>query len=243
MVQSAGLLASESKMHRASLIIALWAAFALLISAGGYAMLRACDLEILPLFGNACQASTYAGDLAIEREREVSLRSHIHAAEIRVALIPVCPRPIMDKPVKANDPQAVQKFEIPKNIEDLKGCWQSSRGDIDIVSDDAEQRRLGQARFCYCFKKNGRGIAQIRYADGEVCSTGLTARLLPDSVAMHHEAIDCRNNIGLVAADITCRNDSQSKEATCEIAGRGQRADKVVEQFIRVGNDYCGWGG
>jgi hypothetical protein len=223
-------------MHRAGLI-ALWIAFALLISAGGYVMLRACDLEILPLFGNACQTQTYSGDLVTARERQASLHSRIHAAEIRVALIAVCSRP-----VKPDDRQAVRKFEIPKDIEDLEGCWQSSRGDIDIVSDDAEQRHLGQARFCYCFRNNGQGIAQIRYADGEVCSTALTARLLPGSVTMHHEAIDCRHNTGLVAGAITCRNDGQSSEATCEIAGRGQSGNKVVEQFVHVGNDYCGWG-
>jgi hypothetical protein len=230
-------------MYRAGPIIVLWTVFALVILTGGYAMLRACDLGFLPLFENTCEAPAFTTALMAERAKQASLRFDMHAAEIRLALLPICPRRVSSELPKGDELQSAQKFEVPRKVEDLKGCWQSSHGDIDIVSDDAEQRHLGRARFCYCFRSDGQGTAQIHYTDGEVCSTGLTARILPDSVLMHHEAIDCRKNTGLVAADITCSNDGQSNETNCEIAGLGQRANKVIEQFVHVSDDYCGWSG
>src|SRR5271168_4534711 len=121
-------------MHRTGLSVALWAVFALAILTGGYAMLRACDLQHLPLFGyTACEAPARIRDLAAEREREADLRSNIHAAEIRLALLPICVKPVLQKPpepkvvlpkapdskppepepAENDNPQVAEKFEVP----------------------------------------------------------------------------------------------------------------------------------
>ena len=233
--------------------IALWTVFALLILTGGYAMLRACDLEHLPLFGHAsCEAPARIRDLATEREREADLRSNIHTAEIRLALLPICAKPLAPKPLapkppdleppKQDDQQVVQKFEVPKKFEDLKGCWQSARGDIDIWTNDAKREHLGTARICYCFNDNGRGAVQIRYTDGDVCRANLSAQISPDHVFMHHGKVNCRTHGYIVAADVTCGN-NQSNEAVCEIQTLGESREKLSERFIHVTNEYCGWSG
>jgi hypothetical protein len=250
-------------MRQAGLRAALWSAFALLILTGGYVMLRACDFGFAPLFGStSCAVPAHEAELAAEREKQAHLRSSIHNAEIRLALLPACPIPappkIPDPPPKPVDlpkpvdppkpadppkPQITEKFEIPKKVEELKGCWQSTRGDIEIVSDDAQEKPLGNARFCYCFGSNGRGMVQILYSDGDVCRAGLIARITSDHVLMHHDKVNCRKHSYYVATDITCGNDDQSSDTTCEIHNLGKIGNKSSEQFIRVTNEHCNWGG
>jgi hypothetical protein len=250
-------------MRQTGLSVTLWAIFALAILTGGYAMLRACDLEHLPLFGYAsCEAPARIRDLAAEREREADLRSKIHAAEIRLALLPICskpapqkppelkvvlpkppePKPPEPKPAENDNPQVAEKFEVPKKIEDLKGCWQSARGDIEIVSDDAAKTPTGTARFCYCFKSDGRGIALMRFNDGDVCRAPLTARINPGQVFMHHGKVPCQRHNPHVGSNITCSR-NQSDETTCEIQDLGRNGEKLSEQFIRVSDESCGWNG
>jgi hypothetical protein len=245
-------------MRQTGLSVALWAIFALAILTGGYAMLRACDLERLPLFGyTSCEAPAHIRDLATEREREADLRSRIHAAEIRLALLPICykpapqkppelkvvlPKPPEAKPPKEDAPQFVEKFEMPKTLEDLKGCWQSARGDIDIITNDAERKHIGTARFCYCFRSDGHGIALMRFDDGDICRAPLIARINPGKVFMHHGEVPCRRHVPHVGSNITCSQD-QSDETTCEIQDLGRNKEKLSEQFIRVSDESCGWSG
>ncbi len=238
-------------MRQPGLNAVLWGAFALIILTGGYVMLRACDFGFLPIFGPAsCAAPTQAAELAAEHEREAHLRSGIHPEEIRLALLPACPDPLPPKPLEPKpiavqpkpNPEIVEKFELPKKIEELKGCWQSARGDIDIVSDDAEQRHLGTARYCYCFRNNGRGVVQILFTDGDICRAGLIARLSPDKVVMHHDKVFCQRHPYYVASDITCGND-QSDQTSCEIRNLGRNGNISTEQFIRVSDEHCHWSG
>jgi hypothetical protein len=238
-------------MRQAGLNAALWSAFALLILVGGYVMLRACDLGFKPLFGSAsCAAPTLEAELATEREKRVLLQSRIHAEEIRFALLPACPIslppkppappqpvPPEPKPDPKPDPQIVQKFEIPKHVEDLKGCWQSARGDLDIYDGD---KLFGKARFCYCFGNNGRGKVLIRYTDGDVCQTDLTARLSTDQVFMHHGTVSCRKNGTYAGSDITCRNDRPDRTICHE---KSVQAGERTEEFVRVSDEHCGWNG
>jgi hypothetical protein len=229
-------------MRQAGLNAVLWGAFALLILTGGYVMLRACDLGFLPLFGaSSCAAPAQAAEFAAEREREAHLRSGIHSEEIRLALLPACPQPLPLKPPEPKpNPQIVQKFEIPKKVEELKGCWQSARGDLVIVDD--EEKPVGTARFCYCFGSNGRGVVQILYTDSDICRAGLIARISPDHVFMHHDKVSCRQHGFFVASDITCGND-QSDQTSCEITNLNKNRTKITEQFIRVSDEHCSWGG
>lgn len=244
-------------MRQAGLNAVLWSAFALLILTGGYIMLRACDFGFASLFGStSCAVPTHEAELAAEREKQDHLRSGIHDAEIHLALLPACPIPAPPrapdpppkpvdppKPPELSKPQITEKFEVPKKVEELKGCWQSARGDIDIVSDDAEERLLGKARFCYCFGSGGRGVVQILYSDGDICRAGLIARITTDRVLMHHDKVTCRKHSFYVATDITCGNNDQSNDTTCEIHNLGKNSSTSSEQFIRVTNEHCNWGG
>jgi len=237
-------------MRRTGLHAALWGVFALLTLMGGYTMLRACDLGIAPLFGaTACAAPPADAGVAAERGRQDKLRAELHSAELRLAQLPICklppkprpdPKPIVEKPPEPKPP--IEKFEVPKKVEDLKGCWQSARGDIEIVSDDAEQKHIGNARICYCFKNDGRGIVQVTYTDGDICRAPLTAKIRTSKVFMHHDNVNCQKHPYHVAADITCGN-GPSNETTCEIKNLGRTANKFSEQFVRVSEDYCGFSG
>jgi hypothetical protein len=259
-------------MRRTGLYAVLWAVFAAVTLAGGYTMLKACDLGLMPLFGaSACAAAPSNKSLAAERERQDKLRADLHSAEIRLVQLPICPLPPKPKPleqVKLPDPvkppepveqpepkkeepkqedvktdePPVEKFEIPKTLADLKGCWQSARGDIDMVLDNAEETPAGKARICYCFGSNGRGKAQFLYTDGDVCQAGLIARLSPDRVFMHHGRAACRKSRSQNPADITCSSD-QSNQTSCEIQSLGKYRSRVTEQFIRVSDEHCKWGG
>jgi hypothetical protein len=251
------------KLQHRSLHAVLWGVFALLTLAGGYTMLRACDLGIRPLFGfSFCIAPQSDTALAAERERQDQLRTNLHSAELRLAQLPICPpppKPVPPKPVPppkpvtppkpvpppdpVPPPKPVENLNDIKKVEDLKGCWQSAGGDIDIVTDDAEHKPLGKARFCYCFGDSGRGTAQVRYTDGDLCRAPLQAKTQPGKVLLHHEQIPCQTHGPFIGEDITCAN-SQSNETTCEIQNLGKNLrQKFSQQFIRVTEEHCGWGG
>ncbi|HXW23840.1 MAG TPA: hypothetical protein VEK73_03760, partial [Xanthobacteraceae bacterium] len=66
-------------------------------------------------------------------------------------------QPPLQTPPRQTSPAEDEQLKIPERVADLNGCWRSERGDIDLVSDDAEQRPVGKVRICYCFGSNGRG--------------------------------------------------------------------------------------
>jgi hypothetical protein len=236
-------------MRQAELNAVLWGAFALLILTGGYVMLRACDLGFAPLFGvTACSAPLPDDKLAAEREREAQLRSSIHTEEIRLALLPACPQPLplppTPKPAPQPKPPIAEEFKVPEKVEELKGCWQTARGDIEMTTDDAARTPIGKVRICYCFRSDGRGMVQSRYTDGDICQGSLRARISPDHkhVFMHHDQVNCQKHGYQVAADITCGNDD-SNQSSCEIQNLGRIGNKFTEQFIKVSDEHCGWNG
>jgi hypothetical protein len=249
-------------MRQTGLKTILWVAFAVLILTGGYVMLRACDFGFAPLFGStSCAGPAHAAELAAERERQDHLRTGIHKEEIRLALLPACPKPlppkplppkpqpIIQQPIEQPIQQPIQKpiveqFKIPDKVEELKGCWQSANGDIEMSTDDAAHTSLGKVRICYCFRANGQGMVQSRYTDGDVCQGGLTARLSPDHkrVFLHHDQAPCQKHGPQVAADITCGND-KSDRTQCEIQNLGVTHNKFTQEFIRVSDEHCGWNG
>jgi len=236
-------------MRRTVVTAGLWAGFTILMLSGGYATLRACDLGIAPLFGaSACAAPPADASVTAERERQDKLRTELHSAELRLAQLPICkppplkpePKPIVEKPPEPKPP--VEPFRVPDKIEDLKGCWQSARGDIEMISDDAERKHVGNARFCYCFKSNGRGAVQVRYTDGDTCRAPLIAKIRAGKVFMHHDKVPCRKRSNVNGEDITCGND-ESNGTTCEMEVLGQHREKLTEKFIRVTEEYCGFRG
>jgi hypothetical protein len=258
------------RMLRTLTSAVLWAAFTALLLGGADRMLRACDLGLLPLFGAlTCAPAPVDAALQVERERRATLRASLHAAQVSLAELPICappqsakvvelPDPIKPpEPPKAVDPpkrpepvnppepepKPSEKLVIPKKVEDLKGCWQSARGDIVIYADTPGQKPVATGRFCYCFADNGRGTARIKYDDGRICSGPLVAKLRPDKLSMRHNKLACTGDEKFSPQDIVCVR-SETGETTCESRSFGKYAIvKRLEEYVRVSEDECDWHG
>jgi hypothetical protein len=146
--------------------IAGWATFAFLIGCCGYLALAACDLGIRPLFAlRYCSVPASPDRLADQRARETGLRDRIHEAEMRLARLPVCaapsPSPLPPEPKKeakvvpptpqptptpqpspTATPELPEQLKIPKNLSELKGCWQSVQGDLHMTMTSTTRRAM-----------------------------------------------------------------------------------------------------
>jgi hypothetical protein len=244
---------------------ALWAAFAALAVSIGVLFLAACDLGIKPLFGlRYCAFGAAANGLTAERERERDLRVRLHEAELRIAQLPACsqnvppplpapappaPEPVPPAPESSPasppppppEPPKQDQLKIPTRLDELRGCWQSVRGDLDIVSDDAEQRPIGKVRKCFCFGANGRGKARWLFTDGRTCETGLRAQLRPGELAIQHTGAPCSDGSRNVPEAIACRAE-ESGAATCDVQSLGKMRTRTTnEKYTRVSDAHCNW--
>ena len=237
---------------------ALWVFFAALLVACGVVVLRACELGPLPLFGQRyCVASKPDDPLAAERGRAQELQARIREAELRIAEKPSCPPPTIapepdnPQPIKEvpppnpnpEPPKVEEQLKIPTKIADLKGCWESVRGDLDIVTDDERELPIGKVRKCYCFGANGRGQLKLSYTDGAKCRAPISADLRADTLRMHQPEFQCAwrgQNRGLVPFEITCRGVAGGEAALCDIQSLGRRRNFTSgEQYRRVEKDHC----
>jgi hypothetical protein len=222
-----------------------WGVFAALLVAIGIVFLAACDLNIRPLFGlRYCVSHAHAPDLRAQREHERELQNRVHEAELRLAQLPVCtpspkPQP-KDKDVPSPSPKEKEaELKVPSRLEDLRGCWQSLRGDIEIVSDDAEAKPMGKVRMCYCFGTNGRGKAKWQFTDGRSCETGLTATLKDNELDMAHGSANCTDHSTMVPAEITCKGQADG-DTNCDTQSLGQTRRRAVdEKYQRVSDEHC----
>jgi hypothetical protein len=234
-----------------------WVVFALVVVACGERMLSACDLGWQPLFGlRYCRAEAAPDPIAAERARELELRAKLHEVELRIARLPACAPPPRQEPSRAAPPQRTEatppqqlppappppeELTIPRTLADLKGCWQSVRGDLPIVTDDEEQRPLGKVRICYCFDDNGRGNVRYTYTDGERCTTTLRTRLSPDQLSFTHRRLRCDHRRGyIVPAETVCKSDAPGTAATCDRQTYGRISTKQTgERYRRVSEEHC----
>ena len=228
-----------------------WAAFVLMIGIVAYLTLAACDLGLHPLFGlSYCRAQAASDPLARERERERNLLDRLHEAQLNISKLPVClpetPRREPDR--RAEDvtptptPTPDERLTIPRSMNDLKGCWQSVRGDIRMVSDDAEERPTGTVRICYCLDGSGKGTTRYLYQDGARCIGPLRAQLSQERLLMNHGRINCTSRDGryVVPADIVCSNKSGDEAASCDQTSRGRFPRTTNdEKYRRVSPEYC----
>jgi len=233
-------------------LIAGWITFAFLIGCCSYLALAACDLGIRPLFAlGYCSVHAAPDRLADQRARERDLRDRIHEAELRLARLPVCaapppppPEPKKEAKVAAPIPQPTptpeptpqpqEQLKIPKNLSELKGCWQSERGDMPLVTDDAEQRPVGDVRVCYCFGDNGRGSVRYRYTDGRKCNDRVRARL-SDGKLIINQPEGC-----VVRSEITCQSQGEGNSATCDNVSYGHtKGGYTDEKYQRVTAEHC----
>ena len=127
-----------------------------------------------------------AGSLLREQERRADLRDRLRQAQLQLARKPICALPVKEA-LSAPEPtpspqleprqQTEEVMKFPEKIEDLKGCWQSERGDIDVVADTPERKPWGKVRICFCFGTNGRGSIRYRFFEGDRCLGPLSAKL------------------------------------------------------------------
>lgn len=235
--------------------IALWLILVVLLAASGVVTLRACDLKLLPLFGGRyCPAPAPASDdaLTAERARARDLEERVREAELRIAEKPVCappappPAPKPEAKIEPNPPpppQPEQQLKIPHKIAELKGCWESVRGDLDIISDDEEQRPIGKVRKCYCFGARGAGELKMSYSDGAKCRAPISAELDGDLLKIHQPRFDCAwrgQQRGLVPGEILCHGaGGESEAASCDYRYLGRIPTHGVEQYRRVAAGHC----
>jgi hypothetical protein len=238
-----------------------WLIFALLLIAGGWLMLTACELRPLPLFGYAyCPRPSPLDALVPESERERGLRSRLKSAEARLATLPTCQPTATPEPPRAPTPNpsaspaptpsptpapsaspTPEVMKMPRRISDLKGCWRSERGDIEIVSDDEQQKLIGKVRICYCLGENGTGAVLENFTDSDTCKGALRAKLEPNRLSMHHDRLGCSGNKGgIVPEDIICRGDS-GEAVTCDTTSLGRMTGlgPKNERFQRVAAEDC----
>jgi hypothetical protein len=234
-----------------------WAGFVLVAGGCCYLMLAACDLGIHPIFGlNYCSERGASDRLADQHARERDLRTQIHEAELRIARLPTCmagppPPPEPRKQVQNDTPpppppppppdKAHEELKIPQSLAELKGCWQSVRGDIPMVSDDAERRPEGNVRICYCFTDNGRGATRYIYEDGGKCIGPLRSRLSNGQLVINHGRINCSGNHGFVVpTEIDCSAPTEGDSATCDLHFKGEYPETTTdEKYQRVSPEHC----
>jgi len=234
--------------------IVLWLVLAALLSVCGLLTLRACDLGPIPLFGGRyCATAAQTDALAVERARARDLEERVREAELRIAEKPACAPPQQPEKRREPSPPPVntptvppvppeQQLTVPKKISELKGCWESVRGDLEIVSDDEERRPIGKVRQCYCFGARGVGEFELSYSDGAKCRAPITAELDDDALKIHQPRFHCvwkGQQRGLVPTEIVCHG-AQSEAASCEYETLGRMHTKGVEQYRRVPLGHCG---
>jgi hypothetical protein len=136
-----------------------------------------------------------------------------------------------------------EELTIPQQLSDLKGCWQSVRGDIPMVSDDEKRRPEGNVRICYCFGDNGRGTTRYIYTDGGKCIGPLRARLSSARLLIDHRRISCTgpgNHGYVVPGEITCKGQVGGNSASCDSISRGRMPTAMKdEKYRRVTAEYC----
>jgi hypothetical protein len=222
-------------------------------------MLAACELRPLPLFGYAyCPRPSPPDALVAESERERGLRSRLKSAEARLAALPTCqptatpepPRPPQPNPSASPTPSpsptptpspTPEEMKMPRRISDLKGCWRSERGDIEVVTDDEQRKLIGKVRICYCLGENGAGAVLENFTDRDTCKGALRAKLEPNRLSMHHDRIECSGNKGgIVPEDIICRGDS-GEAVSCDTTSLGRMPGRGPknERFQRVAAEDC----
>jgi hypothetical protein len=237
--------------HNAQLI-AGWTTFAFLVGCCGYLALTACDLGIRPLFAlGYCSVHAAPDRLADQRARERDLRDRIHEAELRLARLPVCaappppPEPKKEakvvtptpqppptpQPAPTETPQPQDQLKIPKSLSELKGCWQSARGDLALYDDN--EQLFGNVRICYCFGANGRGSVRYRYTDGRKCNGSVRARL-SDGKLIINEPNQCTT-----PSETTCVSQGEGNAASCDTRNLDRPGGYTDEKYQRVTAEHC----
>jgi hypothetical protein len=210
------------------------------------------------LFGlRYCKVAASSRELENEKAHHRALLARLGEAQLRVALLPTCkppqpktveeppgPLPSPPKTVVAPGPSPGELGPITRK-EELEGCWQSVRGDLEFYTDDEKHEYTGSARICYCFGKNGKGKVRQMYTAGpkagSVCETKLTAVLKPDELLFSHPKIPCPKVADVNPATIVCRS-TPDAATSCTMTYHAKfPSPPSQEQFQRVPSEHCQW--
>lgn len=241
---------------------ALWAVFALALAVIAYQLLWACDLG-RPLFGlRYCKAQAAPQALdAAEKDKERSLRDRLRQAELRLAQLPPCAErsepPKRDETIEKPEPkkeetknedappQDREALKFPTKKEDLKGCWQSDSGDIEMYTDEQVKKFAGKVRICLCFRANGVGQIRYLYTNGNRCQGPLTSTIESDKFTLKHNKVPCSNRtVHVNPADYTCTRGAEGG-AVCDTYSYSRFDPGITknEKYHKVDDSLCEWRG
>ena len=200
-------------------------------------MLTACDIGPHPLFAGRYCSDSLTSPLAAEQARERDLRDRLHEAQLAINRFPVClPSPehraeiaFTPTPTPSATPTTLptpdERLTIPRNVNDLNGCWQSIQGDIPATADDKSHRIMGHRRICYRFSGNGGGEVHEIFLEGGSCAGPLKVRLSRGRLIIRHEKLPCTDvpdGRSIVPTDITCSKKPDADFASCDRITRMQ---------------------
>ena len=188
---------------------------------------------------------------ALEAESE-QLERQLRQVRAAIAQTPNCPVPPPLRRAEAPPPPTppVQEaLKLPRTTAELKGCWQSDRGDIQLTSDDESRRPTGNVRICYCFGDTGNGSITLVYTDQVVCRGQISATVTGQELTIDRPQFNCGSQggltRGLVKARTTCRaNADQNLGALCDTETMGRtRGTSRDEKYHRIASDRCAMSG
>ena len=217
----------------------LWAVFALLLVIGAKEFLYACGIVLGPYAQSYCTTPIDRRPSIAEAERAEQLQRQIHFAELRLAEKPDCSMPLTPPtPIPAVTPATGPgaPLRVPHELDDLKGCWISNRGDIqlyNVVTGEPTKK----VRFCFCFGDGGNGTLKIKSTNGFICEGSVTASLQDRKLHIDQPHVHCSDG-DFIDHEITCSG--QNRTAVC--SGRSNEYPKSnfgQEEFYRAEQSLC----
>lgn len=236
-------------------MIVLWVAFALLVVATLFVLLRACGL-VLPGFGSwhrvgFAYCSARATPAQTDEDRTRGLRELARQLELRVVqqqatCLAQLPPPVVP-PKPAPQPQEAAKPEPPKpepqkeaakptpqlqlppkptnDMSFLKGCWRT----------DPFQHRPDSPKgvSTYCFDEKGKGTLEYKHVDNptHVCRPSATASYEGQQLRIQDSNITCTDGTGWFADHLDCRRGAND---VAECSGEATTTDRTDKWTVRL---------
>jgi hypothetical protein len=141
------------------------------------------------------------------------------------------------EPSPTETPQPPEQLKIPKNLSELKGCWQSEQGDLAMKDDHGNP--TGEVRLCYCFGNNGRGSARAVWSNGVRCQGPLQARIYSERLVMRHQSLKCSDDYyDIYPGEIECKGTTEENSTTCTWR-TARSTSNESEKYQRVPPEHC----
>ena len=184
---------------------------------------------------------------ALEAESE-QLERQLRLARAAIAATTACPVPPPPRRAEAPPPPpppVQEALKLPRTVAELKGCWQSDRGDLQLVTDDERHLPTGKVRICYCFGDTGNGSINLIYTDNVICRGPIAARVSESELSINQPSFDCigqgGRNRGMVRGVTTCHAGADlNQPAVCDTQSQGRMQGRWRdEKYHRIAADMC----